>query len=89
MPDKSSENGVVTGGTFKWIDGVLLQAIKNGNWVLLDELNLASQSVLEGLNGCLDHRANKMFSVQPHLEFLLRRILWLKEGGGKVYRNHW
>ena len=31
MPDKSSENGVVTGGTFKWIDGVLLQAIKNGN----------------------------------------------------------
>jgi midasin (ATPase involved in ribosome maturation) len=25
--------------------------------VLLDELNLASQSVLEGLNSCLDHRA--------------------------------
>jgi midasin len=24
--------------------------------VLLDELNLASQSVLEGLNACLDHR---------------------------------
>jgi midasin len=25
--------------------------------VLLDEMNLASQSVLEGLNACLDHRA--------------------------------
>ena len=25
--------------------------------VLLDELNLAPQSVLEGLNACLDHRA--------------------------------
>lgn len=25
--------------------------------MLLDELNLASQSVLEGLNSCLDHRA--------------------------------
>lgn len=24
--------------------------------MLLDELNLASQSVLEGLNSCLDHR---------------------------------
>ncbi len=24
--------------------------------MLLDELNLASQSVLEGLNACLDHR---------------------------------
>lgn len=43
--------------TFRWADGALLGAIKAGSWVLLDELNLASQSVLEGLNGCLDHRA--------------------------------
>ena len=41
---------------FKWADGILLQAIKSGSWVLIDELNLASQSVLEGLNGILDHR---------------------------------
>ena len=34
-----------------------MQALKQGNWVLLDELNLATQSVLEGLNSCLDHRA--------------------------------
>ncbi|KAI2613278.1 midasin [Hypoxylon sp. NC1633] len=31
-------------------------AMQNGEWVLLDEMNLASQSVLEGLNACLDHR---------------------------------
>lgn len=43
---------------FRWHDGALLSAIKNGDWVLLDELNLAPQSVLEGLNSCLDHRAN-------------------------------
>ena len=43
---------------FRWCDGVLLKAIKRGDWVLLDELNLASQSVLEGLNSCLDHRAS-------------------------------
>ena len=42
---------------FRWSDGVLLSAIKSGAWVLLDELNLASQQVLEGLNSCLDHRA--------------------------------
>lgn len=42
---------------FRWSDGVLLSAIKNGSWLLLDELNLASQQVLEGLNSCLDHRA--------------------------------
>ena len=30
--------------------------MQEGHWVLLDELNLAPQSVLEGLNACLDHR---------------------------------
>jgi midasin len=35
-----------------------LQALKQGDWVLLDELNLASQSILEGLNSVLDHRAS-------------------------------
>lgn len=41
---------------FKWYDGVLLEAMKKGYWILLDELNLTSQSVLEGLNAILDHR---------------------------------
>ena len=31
--------------------------MRRGAWVLLDELNLASQTVLEGLNAVLDHRA--------------------------------
>lgn len=43
-------------GEFAWRDAPFLQAMKRGDWVLLDELNLASQSVLEGLNSCLDHR---------------------------------
>ncbi|KAL0096148.1 P-loop containing nucleoside triphosphate hydrolase protein [Phycomyces blakesleeanus] len=43
-------------GEFAWRDAPFLQAMKDGDWVLLDELNLASQSVLEGLNSCLDHR---------------------------------
>ena len=38
-------------------DGPLLSAVRSGAWVLLDELNLASQTVLEGLNAVLDHRA--------------------------------
>ena len=44
------------GGEFMWSDGCFLRALKLGHWVLLDELNLASQSVLEGLNAVLDHR---------------------------------
>ncbi|XP_030054953.1 midasin [Microcaecilia unicolor] len=45
------------GGEFAWRDGPLLAALKAGHWIVLDELNLASQSVLEGLNACFDHRA--------------------------------
>lgn len=43
-------------GQFVWKDAPFLRAMKKGEWVLLDEMNLASQSVLEGLNACLDHR---------------------------------
>ncbi|OXV09698.1 hypothetical protein Egran_02528 [Elaphomyces granulatus] len=43
-------------GQFAWRDAPFLRAMQCGNWVLLDEMNLASQSVLEGLNSCLDHR---------------------------------
>jgi midasin (ATPase involved in ribosome maturation) len=42
---------------FKWYDGIFLTAMKQGYWVLLDELNLAPQNVLEGLNACFDHRS--------------------------------
>ena len=42
--------------SFSWQDGPFLSALKSGSWILLDELNLATQSVLEGLNACLDHR---------------------------------
>ena len=41
---------------FKWCDGPLLKAIKEGHWFLIDEMNLANQSILEGLNAILDHR---------------------------------
>ncbi|KAJ9193086.1 hypothetical protein DTO164E3_8051 [Paecilomyces variotii] len=43
-------------GQFSWRDAPFLRAMQRGGWVLLDEMNLASQSVLEGLNSCLDHR---------------------------------
>lgn len=43
-------------GEFVWKDAPFLSAMQSGAWVLLDEMNLASQAVLEGLNSCLDHR---------------------------------
>lgn len=43
-------------GVFTFREGPLLKSLRQGSWLLLDELNLASQSVLEGLNSVLDHR---------------------------------
>ena len=57
---------------FRWGDGVLLSAIKEGHWLLIDEMNLAQQSILEGLNAILDHRRtvyipelNREFQCHP------------------------
>eukprot|EP00767_Chilomastix_cuspidata_P002703 gnl/Chilomastix_cuspidata/2822.p1 GENE.gnl/Chilomastix_cuspidata/2822~~gnl/Chilomastix_cuspidata/2822.p1 ORF type:complete len:4926 (+),score=474.49 gnl/Chilomastix_cuspidata/2822:1812-14780(+) len=46
------------GDGFRFVPGPLLNALTAGDWVLLDELNLAPQPVLEGLNPLLDHRKN-------------------------------
>jgi midasin len=63
-------------GNFAWRDAPFLQAMQRGEWVLLDEMNLASQSVLEGLNACLDHRGEVYISeldqtFKCHPEFRL------------------
>lgn len=49
-------------GHFGWRDAPFLRAMRKGEWVLLDEMNLASQTVLEGLNACLDHRGQAYVS---------------------------
>ncbi|XP_062606102.1 midasin-like, partial [Saccostrea cucullata] len=78
------------GGRFAWRDGPLLRALKLGHWVVLDELNLASQSVLEGLNACLDHRAevfipelSKTFHIQHQKTRLFACQNPLNQGGGR------
>ncbi|XP_057664406.1 midasin [Diorhabda carinulata] len=78
-----------TGGQFSWRDGPLLEALKSGSWILLDELNLASQSVLEGLNACLDHRGEifipelgKTFYVKSGTRFFGCQNP-LKQGGSR------
>ncbi|RKP16577.1 P-loop containing nucleoside triphosphate hydrolase protein, partial [Rozella allomycis CSF55] len=77
-------------GTFKWKDGPFLRALKDGHWILLDELNLASQSVLEGLNACLDHRGtvyipelNKEFKVSKNCRIFAAQNPSCQGGGRK------
>ncbi|CAB4002946.1 midasin isoform X1 [Paramuricea clavata] len=60
------------GCQFSWCDGPLLLALKSGSWIVLDELNLASQSVLEGLNACFDHRG-EIFIPELGMSFQVQR----------------
>lgn len=83
------DNDGTSSSAFRWCDGVLLKAIKQGDWVLLDELNLASQSVLEGLNSCLDHRASvyipelgREFACPPTFRIFAAQNP-LAQGGGR------
>ena len=86
LPVEGSE----TGGHFQWRDGPLLRALKEGHWIVLDELNLASQSVLEGLNAVLDHRGElyipelgRSFHVRPEMTKLFACQNPLKQGGAR------
>ncbi|XP_011501204.1 PREDICTED: midasin-like [Ceratosolen solmsi marchali] len=77
------------GGEFAWRDGPFLHALRAGHWILLDELNLASQSVLEGLNACFDHRGevyipelDKSFIVKPETKLFACQNP-VKQGGAR------
>ncbi|KAK9461137.1 uncharacterized protein V1516DRAFT_664297 [Lipomyces oligophaga] len=77
-------------GEFVWRDAPFLHAMKNGHWVLLDEMNLASQSVLEGLNACLDHRGeayipelDRTFVRHPNFKVFAAQNPHFQGGGRK------
>ena len=76
-------------GRFGWHQAPFLKAMQTGEWVLLDEMNLASQSVLEGLNACLDHRGQVYVSELDRTFFRHDNFVVFaaqnprKQGGGR------
>ena len=76
-------------GEFAWQDAAFLTAMKNGHWVLLDEMNLASQAILEGLNAVLDHRGSVFIpelgrTFQKHPDFrIFAAQNPVQQGGGR------
>lgn len=63
-------------GSLSFRDGLLVQALRRGHWVILDELNLAPSEVLEALNRLLDdnrelYLAEINETVKPHPNFRL------------------
>jgi midasin (ATPase involved in ribosome maturation) len=92
LPSSNIANDSIGGGSgskFAWCDGVFLQALRNGDWVLLDELNLAPQAVLESLNAVLDHRGtvyipelNQTFPCAPGFQVFATQNP-VAQGGGR------
>lgn len=67
----------VVKGETHWVDGVLPMAMKNGYWLLLDELDFADPSILSLLhpvleeNPCLVLKENAGDVIRPHPNFRL------------------
>jgi midasin len=56
--------------------GVLVEAMRKGHWIILDELNLAPSDVLEALNRVLDDNRELFIpetqeTVRAHPHFML------------------
>ena len=62
----------VIGGETRWRDGVLPTAMRNGWWLLLDELDFAEPAVLSLLHPVLEDES----------------LLVIKENGGEILRPH-
>lgn len=63
-------------GKLVFQEGVLVEALRNGYWIVLDELNLAPSDVLEALNRLLDDNRELLIPetqevVKPHPHFML------------------
>src|SRR5438445_6570911 len=63
-------------GNLKFQEGILVDALRRGDWIVLDELNLAPTDVLEALNRLLDDNRELFIPetqevIKPHPHFML------------------
>ena len=61
-------------GRLVFHEGVLIEALRQGHWIILDELNLARSEILESLNRLLDDNKELFVNetqtyVRPHKNF--------------------
>lgn len=65
-----------TTGKLVFHEGILVKAVRNGYWIVLDELNLAPSDVLEALNRLLDDNRELFVpelreTIRAHPDFML------------------
>ncbi|KAK1123823.1 hypothetical protein K0M31_008512 [Melipona bicolor] len=84
------------GGKFEWVDSVLVKCLRNGTWLLLDQVNLCSPAILDRLNGLLEPNGaltigekgvdedGNVFTVKAHGNF--RLFLTMDPRHGEISR---
>ena len=83
-------------GCFEWIDGLLIQAMEAGDWLLIDNVNFCNPTVLDRLNSVLEpggvlavnergmEADGQVKSVRPHPNF--RIFFTMDPHNGEVSR---
>ncbi|XP_023290567.1 midasin-like [Orussus abietinus] len=71
------------GGKFEWVDSILVKCLREGSWLLVDQVNLCSPAVLDRLNGLLEPGGvlaigergvdadGNVVTIEPHRDFRL------------------
>jgi midasin len=60
------------GFAFAHVDGLLVEAMRHGHWLLLDEINLATSETLQALAGILDGQSRLCYSDRGDAEPVVR-----------------
>ena len=66
--DKPSEEGVA----FSFVEGTLVRALREGHWLLLDEINLASAETLERIAAVLEEGGSVALTERGEADALKR-----------------
>lgn len=67
----------IRGGDTVWVDGILTNAVRNGHWVTLDEIDFAKEEILANLNALLEPAGKLILkergfeTIIPHPNFRL------------------
>ena len=79
---------------FVWIESILLRSMRQGSWLILENVNTCSLSVLDRLNSLLEPHGELIINegggegsrIKPHRDFRLILTMDPRQGHGEISR---